>query len=193
MIDMDGIYNPCRPNDRLLLGLKGSMSEFELGILRPLGRCCAGQGAPLGNYAFRYRSDISGTAIAALRLTLMSACRKRFALIFERFRRLRSARQALLSLAAGQMHFPRPSDGKKMVSFQWTAVRSNNIIRLLKNPFYAGAYVYGKSEKRTTVVDGRARKTYGRDKPFEQWGVIIRDHHLGKAPESSLVEADRHC
>jgi len=179
VIDMDGIYNPCRPNDRLLLGLKGSMSEFELGILRArlvdAAQAKARRGelripVPIG-YIWHRDSGIAFDPDERLQEAIR--------LIFARFHRLGSARQVLLSLAAERTHFPRPSDGKKMVSFQWTAIRYNNIIRLLKNPFYAGAYVYGKSEKRSTVVDGRVRKTYGHDKPFEQWGVIIKDHHPG--------------
>ena len=100
-------------------------------------------------------------------------------LIFARFRKLGSARQVLLSMAADQLHFPRPSDGKKLVRFDWTPIRYRSVISVLKNPFYAGAYVYGKSEKRTAIVDGRARKSYGHGKPFEQWEVMIKDHHQG--------------
>ena len=53
------------------------------------------------------------------------------------------------------------------------------MISLLKNPFYAGAYVYGKSEKRVAVIDGRALKSYGHGKPPEGWEVLIREHHEG--------------
>jgi len=66
--------------------------------------------------------------------------------------------------------------------------RYRNVITILKNPFYAGTYVYGKSEKRTTIVDGRARKSYGHLKPKEAWEVIIKDHHEGYI---SWVEYER--
>jgi hypothetical protein len=56
---------------------------------------------------------------------------------------------------------------------------SRNVISILKNPFYAGVYAYGKSEKRTTIVDGRARKSYGHRKPMGTWEVFIKDHHEG--------------
>ena len=69
-------------------------------------------------------------------------------LVFARFRQLASARQTYLSLAAEQVHFPRPSDGKKLVSFDWTPIRYRSVMGVLKNPFYAGAYIYGKTEKR---------------------------------------------
>jgi hypothetical protein len=100
-------------------------------------------------------------------------------LIFARFRQLGSARQVLLSVLAEEIHFPRPSDGKKLVAFEWTPIRYRNVISVLKNPFYAGAYAYGKGEKRTEIVDGRARTSYGHRKPLEQWEVLLKDHHDG--------------
>lgn len=100
-------------------------------------------------------------------------------LVFERFRQLGGARQAHLSLSAEGVFFPRPSDGKRLTSFDWTPIRYRNVIGILKNPFYAGAYVYGKNEKRIAVVDGRARKSYGHVRPAEDWDVVIHDHHEG--------------
>ena len=78
--------------------------------------------------------------------------------IFTRFRDLGSARQALLALTAEQLCFPRPSDGSTMVSFDWTPIRYGNVISVLKNPFYAGAYAYGKNESRTEIVDAARAK-----------------------------------
>ncbi|WP_313904299.1 recombinase family protein [Rhizobium leguminosarum] len=85
----------------------------------------------------------------------------------------------LLSMTKDQIHFPRPSDERRMTNFVWTPVRYRNVIGILKNPFYAGVYVYGKSEKRTAIVDGRARRSYGHGKPAGTWEVMIRDHHEG--------------
>ena len=98
-------------------------------------------------------------------------------LIFTRFRQLSSARQVLLSMKADQIHFPRPYDEGCMTNFEWMPIRYRNVIAVLKNPFYAGVYVYGKSEKRTAIVDGRARRSYGHSKPFGTWEVMIKDHH----------------
>ena len=53
-----------------------------------------------------------------------------------------------------------------MVAFDWTPIHYRTVISVLKNPFYAGAYVYGKSEKRTAIIDGRPSKTYGHGKPL---------------------------
>src|SRR5690242_1297840 len=82
-------------------------------------------------------------------------------------------------MTADGIHFPRPSEEGRMTSFAWKPIRYRNVITLLKNPFYAGVYVYGKSEKRTVLVDGRARRSYGHGKPFGTWEVMIKDHHEG--------------
>ena len=179
VIDMDGVYDPCRPNDRLLLGMKGSISEFELGVLRArmldAARAKARRGelrisVPVG---YLWHREIGLGFDPDLRLQEV------IRLIFARFRELGSARQVLLSLRADGVHFPRPSDGKKLVTFEWTPIRYRNVITVLKNPFYAGAYAYGKSEKRTEIVDGRARKSYGHGKPLAEWEVLLKDHHDG--------------
>jgi len=177
VIDLEGVYDPCRPNDRLLLGMKGSISEFELGVLRARMFEAAHAKAKRGELrisvpiGYIWHREIGLGFDPDLRL--QEAIRS----IFARFRKLGSARQVLLSLAADQVHFPRPSDGKKMVSFDWTPIRYRTVISVLKNPFYAGVYVYGKSEKRTALVDGRLRKTYGHGKPVDQWEVVLKDHH----------------
>jgi hypothetical protein len=100
-------------------------------------------------------------------------------LIFQKFRELGSARQVLLWMTSQNIHFPYPSDGRTLTSFEWRPIRYRNVISILKNPFYAGVYAYGKTEKRTTIVDGRARKSYGHRKPMDTWEVFIKDHHEG--------------
>src|ERR1700738_409100 len=177
VIDLDGVYDPCRPNDRLLLGMKGSISEIELGVLRArmldAARAKARRGelrisVPIG---YIWHREIGLGFDPNLRIQEVVR------LIFTRFRQLGSARQVFLSMLAEQVHFPRPSDGKKLIALEWTLIRYRNVISVLKNPFYAGASAYGKGEKRTEIVDGRARKSYGHRKPLEEWEVLLKDHH----------------
>ena len=179
VIDLDGIYDPCRPNDRLLLGMKGSISEFELGVLRARMLDAAQAKARRGELRIGVPIGYIWHREVGLGLDPDRRLQEAIRLVFERFRHLASARQTLLSLTAEELHFPRPSDGKRLTSFEWAPIRYRNVIGLLKNPFYAGAYAYGKSEKRVAVVDGRARKTYGHGKPMEAWEVLIKDHHEG--------------
>ena len=177
VIDTDGIYDPCRPNDRLLLGMKGSISEFELGVIRARMLDAARAKARRGELRISVPIGYIWHPEMGLGLDPNVRVQEAIRLIFTRFRQLGSARQVLLSLAAEQMHFPRPSDGKAWVSFDWAPIRYRSVIAILKNPFYAGAYIYGKTEHRTTLVDGRVRKTYHHQKPFDRWEVIIKDHH----------------
>ena len=179
VIDLDGVYDPCRPNDRLLLGMKGSISEFELGVLRARMLDAARAKARRGELRIGVPIGYIWHREVGLGFDPDRRIQEVIRLIFDRFRKLGSARQVLLSLVAEQTHFPRPSDGKKLIAFEWTPVRYRNVISVLKNPFYAGAYAYGKGEKRTEIVDGRARKSYGHRKPLEDWEVLLREHHEG--------------
>ncbi|MDE4618005.1 recombinase family protein [Sinorhizobium meliloti] len=179
VIDHDGVYNPCRPNDRLLLGMKGSISEFELGVLRARMLDAARSKARRGELRLSVPFGYIWHREAGLGLDPDLRLQEVIRSIFTRFHELGSARQVLLSMTKDQVHFPRPSDEGRMTSFVWTPVRYRNVIGILKNPFYAGVYVYGKSEKRTAIVDGRARRSYGHGKPAGTWEVMIRDHHEG--------------
>ncbi len=179
VIDLDGVYNPCRPNDRLLLGMKGSISEFELNILRTRmyeavrSKARRGElriGVPIG---YIWHREIG------LGLDPDARVQEAVRQIFSRFRQLGSARQTHLTLHREGMHFPRPSDGRKLTALDWTPIRYRNVISVLKNPFYAGAYAYGKSKSRTAVVDGRAHKTYGHLRPLDEYDVLLKDHHEG--------------
>jgi DNA invertase Pin-like site-specific DNA recombinase len=179
VIDLDGVYNPCRPNDRLLLGMKGSISEFELGVLRSRMLDAARSKARRGE--LRIPVPIGYIWHREIGLGLDPDCRVQEVTrrIFHRFRELGSARQVHLALKAEQVHFPRPSDGKKMTTFDWTPIRYRNVISVLKNPFYAGVYAYGKTVNRTQIIDGRARKTYGHHRPLQDCEILLKDHHNG--------------
>ncbi|WP_320204054.1 recombinase family protein [Agrobacterium rosae] len=179
VIDHDGVYNPCRPNDRLLLGMKGSISEFELGVLRARMLDAARSKARRGELRLSVPFGYIWHREAGLGLDPDLRLQDVIRSIFSRFSELGSARQVLLSMTKDQISFPRPSDEGRMTNFVWTPVRYRNVIGILKNPFYAGVYVYGKSEKRTAIVDGRARRSYGHSKPPGTWEVMIRDHHEG--------------
>jgi DNA invertase Pin-like site-specific DNA recombinase len=179
VIDMDGVYDPCRPNDRLLLGMKGSISEFELGVLRARMLDAARAKARRGELRIGVPIGYIWHREIGLGFDPDRRIQEVVRLVFARFRELGSARQVLLSMLAEGVHFPRPSDGKRLVAFDWTPIRYRNVISVLKNPFYAGAYAYGKGEKRTAIVEGRARTSYGHRKPLEEWEVLLKDHHDG--------------
>jgi hypothetical protein len=135
VIDLDGVYNPCRPNDRLLLGMKGSISEFELGVLRARMVDAARSKASRGELRISVPFGYTWHRDAGLGLDPDRRLQEVIRLIFARFRDLGSARQVLLSMKADQIHFPRPSDEGRMTSFDWLPIRYRNVIAVLKNPF----------------------------------------------------------
>ncbi|MBV6272785.1 recombinase family protein [Alcaligenaceae bacterium CGII-47] len=179
VIDLDGVYNPCMPNDRLLLGMKGSISEFELNVLRTRMLDAARAKAQRGELRISVPIGYLWHRDLGLDLDPNQRLQEVIRLIFTRFRERGSARQAFLALQAEQVYFPRPTDGRTLVSFDWTLIRYRNVISVLKNPFYAGAYAYGKSGKQTTIMNGRAHKSYKHPKPFEEWKVLLKEHHEG--------------
>src|SRR6202008_4203866 len=179
VIDLDGVYDPCRPNDRLLLGMKGSISEFELGIIRSRMYDAARSKAKRGELRISVPIGYTWDRRVGLGLDPDRRLQEVIRLVFQKFRELGSARQVLLWMTSQNIHFPYPSNGRTLTSFEWRPIRYRNVISILKNPFYAGVYAYGKSEKRPTIVDGRARKSYGHHKPMGTWEVFIKDHHEG--------------
>jgi DNA invertase Pin-like site-specific DNA recombinase len=179
VIDADGVYDPASPNDRLLLGLKGTMSEFELSLIR--GRLIDAQrskakrgdlriGVPVG-YVW---SRDTGLMIDPDRRVQQSV-----RTIFRLFERFGSGHQVLMYMRGKGLTFPRPSDGKSLDKMNFAKPVYRNVINVLTNPFYAGAYAYGKSRVQTKIVDGKARKIYGRRQPRSEWTAFIRDHHEG--------------
>jgi DNA invertase Pin-like site-specific DNA recombinase len=181
VFDVDGVYDPSHPNDRLLLGLKGTMSEFELTVMRrrlldaALAKARRGElrfGVPVG-LLWPY----GGTIELDPDVRIQDAVRT----VFRLFERLGSARKVLLRMHADGLLFPRPADGKRLTrgQIEWRPPGYRNIISVLQNPLYAGAYAYGRSEARTTIVAGRAVKKYGHARRQDAWTVLLRDHHEG--------------
>ncbi len=179
VIDPDGVYDPGRPNDRLLLGMKGSISEFELDILRTRMLEAARGKARRGELRYTPPIGFLWDRQAGLGFDPDLRVREVVGLIFSKFRELGSARQVLLWMASEKIDFPRPSDGIRLTSFEWRAVRYRNVISVLKNPFYAGVYSYGKTTKQVELIDGRAKVSYKHRRAMEDWDVFLKDHHDG--------------
>lgn len=177
VIDPDGIYDPCLLNDRLLLGLKGTMSEFELNLLRQRSLEAIRQKARRGELQFRLPVGYRWTPSGKIEVDPDRRVRQAVELIFQKAAELGSARQALLWFRREKVSLPKMDGPGQEIT--WKLPVYNSLWRVLRNPMYAGAYAFGKTESRTKVVDGRARKTEGHLKPIETWMVLLRDHHAG--------------
>jgi DNA invertase Pin-like site-specific DNA recombinase len=177
VIDTDGAYDPGAPNDRLLLGLKGTMSEFELTLLRKRLLEAALAKARRGELRVPVPIGYVWSAELGLMMDPDRRVQEAVRVIFRLFDRLGSARQVLLHMRRESLIVPRPMDGRHATPVAWRAPVYRTVIAILQNPFYAGAYAYGKSQTRTTIIAGTVRKAHGRRRPMETWTALVRDHH----------------
>jgi DNA invertase Pin-like site-specific DNA recombinase len=179
VIDPDGIYDPAIINDRLLLGLKGTMSEFELNLLRQRSLEAIRQKAGRGELQFLLPVGLDWTSAGRIEKDADRRVQQAIQLVFTKMTELGSVRQVLLWFRQENIllpAFPRDPGERSMV---WKVPIYNTLLKILTNPGYAGAYAFGKTQSRIRVVDGRARKTAGHRKPRPEWIVLIRDHHSG--------------
>ncbi|MGH8673796.1 MAG: recombinase family protein [Burkholderiales bacterium] len=173
LVDHEAVYAPRSSNDRLLLGLKGSLNEYELDLLRLRGLEARKEKASRGEL-------VAGVPIGfcvvdgRLEKTPDVRVRQMIDLIFAKFFELGSARQVMLWLLASGMQVAVTRD--RCGSVQWKAPAADYVIRMLTNPAYAGAYAYGRTTLRSRVVDGRLRSSIGRVRRSE-WPVLLQDRH----------------
>lgn len=176
--DADGIYHPGLFNDRLVLGLKGTMSEAELHVLRARlnggirNKAARGElrrGLPVGL--------IWGEQDGEVLLHPDEAVTAAIRAVFARFTEMGSVRRVWLWFCAQGLRWPLQSHSVQEV--QWVTPTYTKIHQVLTNPVYAGVYAFGKTRHERYVDEqGRLRKRV-RKRPRAEWPVFIRDHHPG--------------
>jgi DNA invertase Pin-like site-specific DNA recombinase len=173
--DLDGLYDPSSYNDRLLLGLKGTMSEAELHILQQRMHQGAMQKARRGElvnlvpagYVRRPSGEVSFDPDEHVQAVVRA--------VFEQFERLGSVGAVLRYLLANRMQLPvRASSGPDKGSLQWRRPSKSTLRNMLRHPIYAGAYSYGRSSR--DKQPGQKRKRH-RWLPPDQWQVLLRDRY----------------
>jgi len=176
--DGDGIYHPALFNDRLLLGLKGTMSEAELHMLRARlnggirNKAARGElrrGLPVG--------FIWGEEDGEVRFHPDEAVCGAIRTVFARFAALGSVRRVWLWLRSEGLSFPLQTHHGG--SIRWVDPSYVAIYHVLTNPVYAGAYAYGKSRHEVTLDRSGAPRKRVRKLPRSQWSVLIPNHHQG--------------
>jgi DNA invertase Pin-like site-specific DNA recombinase len=178
IVDAEGVYDPRQLNDRLLLGLKGTISEAELGWIRQRAHegllAKARQGALILGLPIGYVQTRDGRVEKHPDQRVQHAIE----LVFAKFTEVGSVRQTLLWFRQEQVPLPAldrdPTWGERVT---WRLPVYNTVLKFLTNPFYAGAYAFGRTETRTTVIDGQPHKTRGHRRPREQWIALLPDHH----------------
>jgi len=178
--DADGVYNPALFNDRLLLGLKGTMSEAELhtlrarldgGIRNKAARGELRRGLPTGM--------VWGEAEGEVRRHPNEAVVSALNAVFARFNEFATARRVWLWFRAENLSFPLQLNYSSPEDIRWVAPTYTAIYNVLTNPVYAGAYCYGKTRQERYIDERGVLRKRLRRLPQSQWAVLIRDHHEG--------------
>lgn len=175
--DGDGVYHPADYNSRLVLGLKGTIAEAELHLIR--GRLAAGRRhkAAKGELRLLLPVGLDYDDAGAVVLSPDESVRAAIAEVFRRFAELTSARQVVLSLRADGLKLPQRAPGTARTT--WRDARYRAVHEILVKPAYAGAYVFGRTRGDKTVeVTGRVL-TRVRAVARDRWEICIRDHHAG--------------
>lgn len=176
ILDEDGVYDPTNFNDRLLLGLKGAMSEAELHLLKArmrggvLNKARRGELEMAPPIGLVYRED--GALILDPDAEVQGAIR----LVFGTFQRTGSAMQTMHYFLDNDLRFPkRIRSGERKGELIWIKPGQSRILQILHNPRYAGAFVYGRTRTRQTV-DGKNKVE--KVSP-SAWQFVMRDLHPG--------------
>jgi DNA invertase Pin-like site-specific DNA recombinase/transposase-like protein len=179
--DADGVYHPGLFNDRMLLGMKGTMSEAELHILR--ARLDGGIRSKAARGELRRGLPVGlvwGDAEGEIRWHPDEAVTGVIAAIFERFTVCGSVRGVWLWLREQQLKFPlQPTAYLRGTDIVWVEPTYHAVHNVLTHPAYAGAYVFGKTRQRRSVDADGALRVRRHKLPQGEWEVLIKGHHRG--------------
>jgi DNA invertase Pin-like site-specific DNA recombinase len=176
--DNDGLYHPAVFNDRLILGVKGTMSEMELHLIR--ARLEGGRRNKAVRGEFQSGLPVGlvwGERDGEVLLDPDEAVTTAIRAVFARFAEFGSARRVWLWFRSEGLPFPLrqwPSHPVK-----WVAPSYHAIHQVLTHPAYAGAYVYGRTCQETFIDQTGVVKKRTRRLPQEQWGILLINHHMG--------------
>jgi DNA invertase Pin-like site-specific DNA recombinase len=177
LIDQDVVYDARRANDRLLLGVKGSLSEYELDLLRVRAHEARHQKAARGELSVRLPVGYVHTD-CGIEKDPDRRIQQALSLVFSKLLELHSARQVLLWFVKHQLELPVGVIGHGGEVVVWKRPSQRRVLRILTNPAYAGAYAYGKTSRVTEAREGQPRKRIV-FRPRSEWAVLLRDHHEG--------------
>jgi hypothetical protein len=170
--DRDGVYDPGSANGRLLLGLKGTISEVELHTLR--GRLTAGllNKAQRGELALTLPAGLERTAGGAVTKDPNLEVQKRLGLVFTAFLELGSVAKVMRSFRDHHLTLPRRSGFGDVA---WRTPTDGMLAGVLRNPAYAGAFVYGRTQSRhATYASGKLMTSR---RPMSEWKVVLKDRY----------------
>ena len=173
--DREGVYDPASPNGRLLLGLKGQISEVELHTIR--ARLTAGllNKAQRGELALQLPVGLVRDEVGHVHFDPNREVQDRIQLVFDSFLQLRSASKVLHFFNEQELCLPRHD---RFGDLLWKKPTVAALLEILKNPAYAGAFVYG----RTRTTRQPSGDTTQRRLPMEQWRICVKDKYPAYIP-----------
>lgn len=175
LVDQEMIYTPRQSNDRLLLGLKGSLNEYELDLLRQRSVEARREKARRGELIVAAPAGYVKTEDQRLEKDPDRRVQEAVQLVLAKFLELGTARQVLLWLLEHSLQLPVVNARGEV---HWTRPAYSTVHQILSNPVYAGAYAYGKTEQTVRYENGEPRRS-SRRKAKEQWWALIPDAHDG--------------
>lgn len=178
IVDEDGVYDPRLINDRLLLGMKGTMSEMELSIFRQRSIEALRQKARRGELLLTVAVGYVKADDGRIEKNPDRRVQDGVALVFRKFAKLQSVRQVLLWFRQEEVLVPAVVQGRGKHATEWKAPVYHTLHHMLTNPVYAGAYAFGRRGTRVVIEGGRKRVV--RDsmrRNWKDWEVLIHDHH----------------
>jgi len=190
IVDEDGTYDPRHPNDRLLLGMKGTMSELELSLFRQRSHEALKQKARRGALFLGVAAGYVRIGHDRIETDPDQRVQDALRLVFTKFTELQSVRQVHVWLRDEGIRLPvachKAAEGR---SIAWRLPLYNTVHNILTNPVYAGAYAFGRTMSKVSVEDGRRRVSRGVRRPLAEWDVLLTDQHEGYI---SWSEFERH-
>ncbi len=182
VIDEDGVDDPTQYNDRLLLGIKGTMSEAELHWIR--SRLLGGklEKARSGQLRFRPPTRLVYDPAGQIPFDPDEQVQHALRLLFDTFEQVGAALGVVQYFAQNRLSFPtRLQGGIRDGQLLWRPLDHGRVLAILHNPSYAGTYVYGRTKTRNALLPGEASRIKGRTRrlPVEDWPSVLHDHHPG--------------
>jgi DNA invertase Pin-like site-specific DNA recombinase len=174
ILDEDGVYDPAHFNDRLLLGLKGTMSEAELHVLRARLQGGILNKARRGELFIRPPIGFAYDAVERVVLDPDQQIQRSIRLLFDTFQRTGSAMATVRDFRNSDVLFPRRiHSGPAKGDVIWGRLEHSQVLRVLHNPRYAGVFVYGRTRTRRGV-EGEYRVQH---LPREEWHTFLPESH----------------